>query len=178
MSFLSALAMAIGLALDTAAVTASRAVAGRRSYTLPWLFGAFHGGMAAIGWAVGHQASQLVQAWDHWIAAGLLAVVGVRMLAAKPAANDAHAREDRAWEILVLSVATSVDALAAGLAIDALGGSAIFAIGLIAGVCVALSTAAIPLGNWIGRRAGTPMDRIGGVILLVLAMRVIISHTT
>jgi putative Mn2+ efflux pump MntP len=178
MHLLAAIGLAVGLALDTAAVTASRAVAGRRSFALPWLFGAFHGGMAAIGWMVGRQASAIIQDWDHWIAAGLLAFIGVRMIAARPAPAAMAAREDRLWEILVLAVATSVDAAAAGLAIDTLGVAPALAIGLIAGVCVLLSTVAIPVGAWIGRRADRPMDRIGGVILLAIAVHVVVSHTT
>ncbi len=171
----AALAMAVGLALDTSAVTAARALAGRRSLALPWLFGACHAAMATLGWALGRQATAVIRDWDRWIAAGILFGLAARMFTAPPPEEAAPA--DRPWEIAVLAIATSVDALAAGLAIDALGVSPPIAIALIAGVCVALSTTATLVGAWAGRRLGRNLDRIGGVLLVLVAVRIVVAHS-
>lgn len=176
MAYLTALGLAVGLALDTAAVAAARAVAGRSGFALPWLFGAAHALMATIGWLAGRHAVVAVAQWDHWIAFVLLVALGGRMILAplRPPGDETPA-ESR-WELAVLAVATSIDALAAGLAIDTIGAPPAVVIALIGGVCVVVATAAVLLGRWATRLAGRRLSRIGGIVLIAVAIRIVILH--
>jgi putative Mn2+ efflux pump MntP len=174
MAYLAAAGLAVGLALDTAAVSAARAFAGRRSMSLPWLFGAFHAAMATLGWFVGHHASALLRASDHWIAAALLGYIGARMVFS-PLRGGAVASTSHG-ETLLLAVATSIDAAAAGLAIDLLGVAPAVTIGLIGAICVAMSSLAMAFGRWIGARVGRDLDRAGGVLLWIVAIRTLVVH--
>jgi manganese efflux pump family protein len=178
MAYLAALGLAVGLALDTAAVAAARAVAGRSGLALPWLFGAAHALMATIGWLVGRQAVTAFAQWDHWIAFVLLVVLGGRMIVAPLRPPDDETPAESRWELAVLAVATSIDALAAGLAIDAVGAPPAVVIALIGSVCVAVATAAVLLGRWATRLAGRRLSRIGGIVLIAVAVRIVILHTT
>ena len=178
-AYLAALGLSVGLALDTAAVAAARAIGGRSGLALPWLFGATHAAMAALGWIVGREAVAAFAAWDHWIAFALLVFIGARMIVAPPPNVETAGADDGArWEVAVLALATSIDALAAGLAIDAIGVPPALSIGLIGGVCVVVSTAAVLVGRLASGLAGKHLSRIGGVVLILVAVRVVVLHTS
>jgi putative Mn2+ efflux pump MntP len=177
-AYLATLALAIGLALDTAVVAAARAAGGRSGLALPWLFGVAHAGMAAAGWMLGRQAVDALSTWDHWIAFVVLVVLGVRMVVAPLRPTAAAPPAEGPWELVVLALATSIDALAAGLAIDVLGVAPVIAIALIGGVCVVLSTCASLLGRWAARIAGGQLSRVGGLVLIAVAIRIVVLHTS
>jgi putative Mn2+ efflux pump MntP len=177
MAYLTALALALGIAVDGAVVVASRALAGRRSRSLPWLFGASHAVMATLGWAIGRRASVWIQEWDHWVAFALLTLIGGRMIVAPDGREDAPSA-DGGWEVFGLCVATSIDAAAGGVTIDALGIAPALTIGLITCICTALSMTALAVGERVGVHAGRNLSRVGGLVLVVIAIRVVVQHTS
>jgi putative Mn2+ efflux pump MntP len=132
--------------------------------------------MPLIGWAIGAFALAYVAAVDHWIAFGLLTFLGVRMLGGHVGEEEAtHALTGKA--LMVAGVATSIDALAAGITLPTLDVAPLVAAALIGGVTFAMSGAGVWLGRIAGDRFGTWAERAGGVILIALGCKVLAEHT-
>ena len=180
------LGIAVGLAMDAfaAAIAVSVSlgrVSRRQMFRLAWHFGLFQALMPVLGWCGGMSVEHWIRAWDHWLAFGLLAFVGGRMLASGLRPNrDAPAQLDptRGLSLVVLSVATSIDALAVGLSFAALGvriwlPSAI--IGVTAGLMTTLGSA---LGSRLGDRFGRWMEVLGGGLLIAIGARIVVAHLT
>lgn len=176
--------LAAALAMDAAAVAAARSVAGIRHVQLLSLavaFGAFQAGIAALGWWLGATAATWVASWDHWIAIGLLVAIGAKMLVEA----DCHGRDDAAppptvtvSALLLLAVATSIDALAAGVTLPMLGAPVLVSVILIGGVTLLLSLLAGLAGSALGRRAGRRLEVAGGVALIAIGIKTLFDHLT
>jgi len=173
------IALAIGLAMDATAVAATRGLRPRRGEAalLAVLFGGFQAGMAALGWLLGKAGSSYVAAWDHWIAFGLLVAVGGKMLweARKPREGEQPAR-DGALLYLALALATSIDAAAAGITLPLLGVAPAIALALIGGVTAVLTAAGYVAGNVLGRRVGSSLEVVGGLVLIAIGVKVLVEH--
>ena len=185
MSWLNLLGIAVGLAMDAFAVAVAAGlslprVTGRHVFRLAWHFGLFQFMMPILGWLAGRLVSQYVAAFDHWVAFGLLGLVGGKMLheALRPGGPAPGAGTDptRGMMLVALSVATSIDALAAGLSLAFLDIS-IWApcvvIGLVAGL---LTMIGIRFGSRIGGRFKRVAGAAGGLVLLAIGARILISH--
>ncbi|MFO6446192.1 manganese efflux pump MntP family protein [Erythrobacter sp. NE805] len=138
-------------------------------------FGAFQAVMPLAGWAVGTVALAYVEAVDHWIAFGLLAFLGARMLTGHVGdAEGTHALTGRT--LLVAGLATSIDALAAGLTLPTLGVPPLLAVALIGGVTALMSGAGVVLGRRAGEHLGEWAERAGGLILIGLGVKILGQH--
>jgi putative Mn2+ efflux pump MntP len=177
---LSALALAFGLAMDATAVCAARALGGgarRELWILPVLFGAFQAGMAALGWLGGDWARTYIAAWDHWIAGGLLVVIGGHMIV--EAVRDRGDDEQKAGTALVylgLAIATSIDAAAAGLTLPLIPAApwlVLTMIGAVTSACCAVGYAA---GRALGERVGPRLGVVGGLVLIGIAVDLLIRQ--
>lgn len=172
-----ALAMdAFAVALGTGAVLAR--LTGRHLFRLGFHFGLFQALMPIIGWLAGLSVIQWVSAWDHWIAFGLLALIGGRMIheALSSEAKVDERDPTRGLSLVMLSVATSIDALAVGFSLSVIGVSIwlpALVIGLVAG---SLTVAGMLLGRRIGDRWGPRMEILGGCILIGIGTRILIEH--
>jgi putative Mn2+ efflux pump MntP len=184
-SWLVLLGVAIGLAMDAfaAAVAVSvslRSVNRRQVLRLAWHFGLFQALMPIIGWLAGVSFVDWIASWDHWIAFGLLSMVGLRAIWAglwgeEP--DEAASDPTRGVSLVVLSLATSLDALAAGVSFAALGVRVwvpSLVIGLTAGVLTAVGTV---FGGRLGRRFGAWAEAAGGVVLIGIGMLIVLDHT-
>ena len=139
-------------------------------------FGVFQAIMPLIGWGIGAFALSYVEAVDHWIAFGLLVFLGVRMLGGHVGEEEAsHALTGRA--LLVAGIATSIDALAAGITLPTLAVAPLVAVALIGGVTALLSAGGVVLGRKAGDRWGEWAERFGGVILIALGCKILAEHT-
>lgn len=138
-------------------------------------FGLAQGVMPLVGWLVGAFAMAYVASVDHWIAFGLLGFLGLRMIFDH--ADDGEERRLVGWPLLVAAIATSVDALAAGLTLPTLAIDPLAASALIALVTFVLSGIAIALGRRAGDRFGRPAEVLGGVILIGLGVKILAEHT-
>jgi len=184
MSLAEVLAIAVGLAMDAAAVSLGAAAAnhasnGRATFRLAFHFGLFQFMMPVAGWAAGAAVASRIAAVDHWVAFALLAFVGGRMVWAgvKGDGRETFSRDpSRGVTLVLLSVATSIDALAVGWTLAMLGARIWYAavtIGLVTGT---LSVVAIRLGNRLGATVGRRMEVVGGVILLLIGTRILFQH--
>jgi putative Mn2+ efflux pump MntP len=184
MSFWYTLALALGLAMDAFAVSVAAGV------QIPSLnrwhvarlavsFGAFQFLMPVIGWLAGRSLSKWLQAFDHWVAFGLLALIGGKMLweSFRPTAESCK-DPTRGWTLLMLSVATSIDALAVGLSLAFLEVS-VWIPSLVIGVVAAvLSALGALFGCRLGQRFGVWAERFGGLVLIAIGVKIVVDHLT
>lgn len=187
MDFISILVIALGLAMDAFAVALSVSLSlttltWRHFFRLSYHFGFFQFAMPILGWWAGKFASQWLHACDHWIAFGLLCILGIKMIremrADTPVQLPDNARHDptRGARLVLLSIATSIDALAVGLSFAMLGMAIIWP-ALIIGIVTAAITA---LGMFLGRLVGLRFTRysrlVGGLLLIGIGVRILMEH--
>lgn len=174
-----ALLLAVALAMDAFAVALTQGARFRPALggglAIALTFGVFQAVMPLAGWAIGVAAFEYVAAVDHWIAFGLLTFLGVRMLGGHVGEEEAaHALTGKA--LLIAGVATSIDALAAGITLPTLDVSPWLAVALIGLVTFALSGAGVMLGRRAGDNWGAWAERAGGLILIGLGCRILAEH--
>ena len=185
MTFGAVLSLALGLAMDATAVSAARGVAtpriqAKHVLSVALFFGGFQAFMPLLGWLVGTRIGPAVQAWDHWIAFVLLGAIGGKMLwEARSQDDEPEARVANLYAfkvMLVLAVATSIDALAVGVTLPML--NAPFALSLITiGVTTAiLSAAGLFAGHRFGALLGKRLEIVGGLVLIGLGTKILIEH--
>jgi putative Mn2+ efflux pump MntP len=175
--------LAFSLGLDAFSVSLSASVfptddERRRTFRLVFHFGLFQGGMTLLGWLGGRTIEPIVADFDHWVAFALLAYVGGRMLRSAWRSDREDCREDpsRGMMLVLMSVGTSIDALAVGLSL-ALAGSSILLPSLMIGlVAAAMTYVGLKIGCRLGALFGRPVEFVGGLILIGIGVQVVISH--
>jgi len=174
--------IAVGLAADAFAVSLSAGASGHASdpravFRLSYHFGLFQFLMPVLGWYLGAQVTQFSAGFETWIAFGLLAFVGVRMVHSGLRPNDESVPPNmsRGWTLVLLCVATSIDALAIGISLAMLRVTIWYPSVIIGVITSALSLIGIRLGRWLGERVGSRMEIVGGLILLLIGLRLLIS---
>ena len=175
--------IAIGLAMDSFSASVTRGFAINKATLLiealktGFFFGLFQAVMPLIGWFAGVSIIDLISGFDHWIAFGLLCFIGIRMIYESFSQDSKKVICSSNLKVLfVLSIATSIDALAVGLSLSFLNTSII-----LPAIIIGITTFSLSfLGVFIGKKFGSYFDKIGilgGVILIVIAIRIIIEHT-
>lgn len=174
------LLIAVGLAMDAFAVSiaagTSGRISGKRAYfRLSFHFGLFQALMPVIGWSAGMTVARLISAVDHWIAFFLLAFVGTRMIlsAFRPDTDTFHKDPSRGMSLVILSVATSIDALAVGLSLAMIHVSIWYPSALIGIITAGLSVMGIGAGKFVGRKFGSLMELAGGILLIGIGLRIL-----
>jgi len=183
MNTLQIILISVGLAMDAFAVSLAAGTltcvqCKRARFRLSFHFGLFQAFMPVIGWFLAHQVVHYIKAVDHWIAFALLGFIGVKMIyeSLHPDDKTQLTNPSKGWSLVMLSIATSIDALAVGLSL-ALLGVEIWVPALYIGVITAsMSLAGIHLGKKLGEKFGQIMERIGGIILIFIGLRILISH--
>ncbi len=182
LSFWYTLGIAFGLAMDAFAVSVAagvqvKALDYRHVARLALSFGLFQFLMPVAGWLAGRSLSKWVQAFDHWVAFGLLALIGGKMLWESFRSSEESCKDPtRGWTLLLLAVATSIDALAVGLSLAFLDVSVwipSLVIGLVAAVLSALGAM---FGCRLGRRFGVWAERFGGLVLVGIGVKILVDH--
>jgi len=185
-STLTLLGIALGLAMDAFAVAIGTGlqlceVTRRQTFRLAWHFGLFQAFMPIIGWLAGLTLVAYIAPVDAWIAFGLLAFIGGKMIyEAFKGKDDEGDRCDptKGWSLVVLSIATSIDALAVGLSLAVLGVSIWYpalVIGVVAGV---LTVIGLYLGKRFGALLGRQMEALGGLVLIGIGVKILVDHLT
>ncbi|MFH1567431.1 MAG: manganese efflux pump MntP family protein [Gemmatimonadota bacterium] len=186
MGWLPLLAVAVALAMDAFAVAVVAGLTvnpltGRRVFRLAFHFGLFQAMMPAFGWLAGAAVHRYIADLDHWVAFGLLTAIGARMAwEAWHGEPEGLSAPDptSGWQLVLLSVATSIDALAVGLSLAMLG-EAIARPAVIIGIVAAAFTAG---GMLLGRRIGALWSRrvgiVGGLILVAIGVKIVVEHLT
>jgi len=184
-SILLILGLALALALDAFAVSLGLGLSlspatGRQTFRLAFHFGLFQFLMPVVGWAAGGTLVRYIETYDHWVAFALLLGVGGKMISEslKPERDAASRRSDptRGASLLVLSLATSVDALAVGLSLAALRVAIIFPAVVIGIVAFAMTVLGMMLGPALGKVIGRRAELLGGVILILIGIKILIDH--
>ena len=178
--------IAVGLSMDAFAVSICRGLGMRElnmrtAAVLALFFGGFQALMPLIGWALGTQFMWLIEPVDHWVAFVLLAFIGGKMLwEALHEEEDEVAGEDTSRidlrEFLVLAVATSIDALAAGISFAALNVDIVASVSLIGVITFCLSFVGVAVGHYFGARYEKPASVVGGVVLILIGLKVLLEH--
>jgi len=183
MSYTEMILISIGLAMDASAVSMTAAAAGftnnsRAIFRLAFHFGFFQALMPLIGWLLGSTVVDYISVWDHWIAFTLLAVVGGRMIYSGffPDNDKLILDPTKGWTLITLSIATSIDALAAGLSFSMLNVNIWLACLLIGVITMLLSVLSTRIGKTAGHWLGNRVEMLGGLILIGIGLRILISH--
>lgn len=184
MSLLEILLIAIGVSADAFAVALSQGVTmrlfrWRHALVIAGLFGVFQAVMPLLGWLLGRGFAEAISGVDHWIAFGLLAVTGGKMLweAFHDSGEDDEDSDLDLRGLLILAVATSIDALAVGVSFAALSVNLPVALALIGGVTFVISLVGVRLGRSVGSWLGKPAEILGGLILIGIGLRIVLDHT-
>jgi len=174
--------IALGLAMDAFAASVAKGITFKKdkhksAILLASLFGSFQMIMPIIGWAAGLSFKEVIVGIDHWIAFGLLGFIGVKMIY-ESSKNADNKKEDsiKLSSAFVLAVATSIDALMVGLSFAFLEISIALPIALIGAVTFILSFVGFIFGCGLGKIFGKKIEVIGGVILIVIGIRILIEH--
>ena len=183
MSFLSVMLIAVGLSMDAFAVAVCKGLKMRRiDYGKTLLIASFFGGFQAlmplIGWLLGVKFQRHIVNFDHWIAFFLLAFIGGKMIYESFKADDDDAADDFSIsELFVLAVATSIDALAVGIAFAMLKDVNIFySVAIIGLITFILSVIGVAVGNKFGAVYKNKAELTGGIILVFLGLKILLEH--
>lgn len=185
MDLITLFGLALALAMDAFAVALATGLTlpemnRRHLFRLGFHFALFQALMPVIGWLAGLTVAQWIADYDHWVACVLLVFVGGKMI--HEAFDDNKEETDvsdptRGWSLVMLSVATSIDALAVGLTLAMLGVSIWFpalVIGLIAGI---LTVVGMQLGRRVNGIWGKRVEVFGGLVLCVIGLKILLEHT-
>lgn len=185
MDFLTLIGLAAALAMDAFAVALGAGLTlerltGRHMFRLSFHFGLFQGMMPVIGWLAGLSVQRWIAAYDHWIAFILLSFIGGKMIyeAFKEEEALRNPRDPtRGLTLVMLSIATSIDALAVGLSLGMLGVTIWFPALIIAVVAGVFTLAGMLLGRRISNLWGPRVEIFGGVVLFAIGLKILLEHT-
>ncbi len=178
--------LAIGLAMDCLTVSIASGIMLRRIYwrtilLTSFCFGLFQAVMPFIGWVATTRFSALAEQYDHWIAFALLAFLGGKMIYESFKDEEHHAFNPHSLKvILTLSVATSIDALAVGISFSCIGyrtlQSILMPICIIGFTSLVISIGGFLTGIFAGKRFHFPVERVGGVLLIAIGLKILYTH--
>jgi putative Mn2+ efflux pump MntP len=177
--------IAVGLAMDAFAVSITSGLTVRPfrlgfAFKIAFLFGLFQALMPVLGWLAGLSFRSLISGFDHWIAFGLLAFIGGKMVF--EGFSDGSATKERnflsLYILLVLAVATSIDALAVGLSFALLKTSIVFPAVVIGVVTFVISSVGVLIGSRFGHHFENKAEILGGLILIGIGIKIVIEHST
>jgi len=186
MSPVSMLLIGFAMSTDAFAAAIGKGAAMRRpvfrdALRAGLIFGVIEAITPVIGWLLGRAALQYVEAYDHWIAFGLLGVLGLHMIYNGLQPEEAESEEEAArhhgfWRLALTGFATSIDALAVGIGLAFLDVH-IGVMALVIGLCtLTMVTAGIMLGRALGSLVGKRAELVGGVILLLISGTILYEH--
>lgn len=183
MELLPLLGIAFGLAMDAFSVAIGAGltlgkITRRPAFRLSFHFGLFQFLMPIVGWSAGMTVQRYIMDYDHWIAFGLLGYVGGKMIRDALFGGEDRQRGDptRGRNLLALSIATSIDALAIGLSLAALDVPVLFPAVVIGLVAASMTLLGLWIGRFAGRMLGTWMECVGGIILVGIGIKIVVEH--
>ena len=187
MGFIEFFLTGIGLSMDAFAVAICKGLGMRKvNYKQMLLIALFFGGFQALmpllGWLLGRQFEQYITSIDHWIAFALLVLIGANMLREARKGDDTTDGETvydaplPLWQLLLMAIATSIDALAVGISFAFLGVNIWLAIAIIGTTTFLISAAGVFIGNRFGNRYEKRATIAGGIILILLGVKILLEH--
>lgn len=182
MSLFSLFTIALGLSMDAFAVAICKGLAMnkitfRKSLIVGLWFGGFQGLMPLIGFFLGVQFQSHITSIDHWIAFILLGLIGANMIREALSKDEEKASDSLSFkDMLVLAIATSIDALAVGVTFAFLQVDIIPAISFIGVTTLILSMIGVKIGNVFGVRYKSKAELAGGIILIIMGTKILLEH--
>ncbi len=180
MGILELLAVAVGLSMDAFAVSICKGLSvskvnGKHMLTVGLYFGGFQALMPYLGYCLGSSFSELVSEVDHWIAFGLLSLIGINMIreSRRPAEELDASFSFKA--MLPLAVATSIDALAVGVSFAFMEVNIYPSIAVIGVTTLALSAIGVKAGNLFGAKNKSLSELIGGIVLIAIGLKILLQ---
>ena len=180
--------LAVGLSMDAFAVSVCKGLAMKKATlkaeaTCGLWFGGFQALMPTVGFFLGALFADAIEAFDHWVAFALLAIIGINML------KEALEKKDESGDnpekdadlsvktMFLMAVATSIDALAVGISLAMVGSVNIWLAAAFIGICTCLLSAiGVKIGNVFGSRYEKKAELAGGVILILLGVKILLEH--
>jgi putative Mn2+ efflux pump MntP len=183
MDYITILAIAAGLSFDTFAVSLSCGVVNfrilfREAIRIAFVLAFFQGGLTVAGYFIGTVISSFLKTLDHWIALGLLSILGIKMIIEGTRKKQPEAVKDYTNSVILVAMAlgTSIDAFAVGISF-ALLDVKIWISGFIIGIVTFLaSMIAIRIGKSAGEKLGQRVEIIGGIILVSIGIKIFLEH--
>lgn len=182
MPLFNLIVIAISLSLDAAAVSAANGahhprMSGKKAFKIAFFFGLFQGLMPLAGWFIGWQLSGLIFAIDHWIAFFLLFLIGAKMLFESAKSEDDKSTDIKNNKILLLlSVATSIDAAVVGVSFGFIDINIFWAAFVIGIITFVISLASVYIGKRFGERWGKKAEAAGGLCLIFIGIKMLLQH--
>ena len=183
MGYIELTVLAVGLAMDAFAVSIClglnmQKATLKKALTVGLYFGIFQAVMPLIGYLIGDLFADKIEDYDHWIAFGLLSFLGIRMIIGGLRKEEEESGETSLslGKMIPLAVATSIDALAVGISLAFIGESIIPAVALIGVITLALCVVGVKLGNVFGMRFRPVAEIAGGVILILIGLKILLEH--
>lgn len=188
MGFIELLLVAVGLSMDAFAVAICKGLSVQKLRWKHYLavglwFGGFQALMPTVGFFLGALFADAIEAFDHWVAFALLAIIGINML------KEALEKKDESGDnpekdadlsvktMFLMAVATSIDALAVGISLAMVGSVNIWLAAAFIGICTCLLSAlGVKIGNVFGSRYEKKAELAGGVILILLGVKILLEH--
>ena len=187
MGFIELFLIGVGLSMDAFAVSICKGLGMKRlnmkqALVIGLFFGGFQAIMPFLGWALGTQLADFITPIDHWIAFILLAIIGGKMLLdAIRGGDEEDAGEPKDTsldfkELLMLAIATSIDALAVGVTFAFLGVNIVWAMVIIGVTTLVLSVIGVAVGHAFGARYEKGATIVGGVVLILIGCKILLEH--
>jgi len=176
------LLIALGLAMDSFSVSIANGLTTKsfkidKALTIALFFGFFQALMPILGWLVGESIADYISAFDHWIAFALLTFIGFKMIYESIVDKPNKFLEAYSIKvILILSIATSIDALAVGLSFSFLDISIFFPAIIIGVVAFSLSFFGVYVGRKFGKFLKNRIEILGGLILIIIGLKILLEH--
>ena len=184
MSILELLLVAVGLSMDAFSVSICKGLTTKRfSWRMALIcglwFGFFQALMPTIGYFLGAQFQELIEAYDHWIAFGLLFLIGANMIREAVVGENEEDKSSSSLDLktmLVLAVATSIDALAVGVSFACIQVNIWMAILIIGVTTFLFSILGVKIGNVFGSKYEKSAGIVGGIILILIGLKILLEH--
>ena len=183
MSIIEIALIGVGLAMDAFAVSICKGLAMRRmnykkAIIIAAFFGVFQALMPALGYVLGTTFANKIAAIDHWIAFILLALIGANMIKEALSSDDDECQDDslRLGDLIMLSIATSIDALAVGITFAFFNVSLLLSVSMIGIITLIICVIGVKVGNVFGEKYKSKAELAGGLILIVMGAKILIDH--
>lgn len=183
MDLLTIIVIAVGLSMDAFAVSVAAGIAVKRlkvrhAVRIALFFGGFQAIMPALGWLAGRSVADFIAPWDHWVVFAVLSFIGGRMIyeSFRMGPDGKSADLLSVWALFLLSVATSIDALAVGLSFAFLNVSIIMPVIVIGVVTFVLSLVGVAVGDRLGHFFERKIEAVGGLVLIAIGVKILLEH--
>lgn len=182
MGILELILIAIGLGMDAFAVSICKGISmskmnWKKAIIIGLYFGIFQALMPVIGFTLGKTFENLVTSIDHWIAFGLLLIIGIKMIIDAFKEDNISVNDSINWKVMViLAIATSIDALAVGITFAFLQVNLLLAVLIIGIITFILCVIGTKIGNNFGNKFENKAEILGGIVLILIGVKILLEH--